>query len=272
MWTTLPRSKHNNKLSAYQAGAGPHLLLVHGVGMNADYWSNITPALERLFSLTVVDMPGHGHSPLISHVAKSNTPALQDYSDVIASALPADVPTIIVGHSMGALIALDMAVRHPQQIAGIAVLNGVHRRSDKSQQAILARANELSTNTAPDPGPTLQRWFGTSPTGIDAEAAICCRQWLQNANHQGYADAYRIFAASDSPADRDLQLIHCPALFMTGSDEPNSTPQMSQSMSNQVVNSRCVIATGARHMMSMTHGKQVVDELVATFVSQQDGV
>lgn len=271
MWTTLPRSKLSNGLSAYRSDeSGPRLLLIHGVGMHADYWSNLTPALEQQFSLTVVDMPGHGQSPVISSLIESDTPALQDYTDVIAQAVLGDAQHYIAGHSMGALIALDMAVRYADHVAGIAVLNGVYRRTDKAQQAILARAAQLSVDPSPDPEPTLQRWFGVAPEGNDARAASSCRNWLQAANHEGYATAYKVFAASDAPADSDLKTIHSPTVFMTGSDEPNSTPEMSRLMSALVPDSQCVIVNDARHMMSMTHGELVGEVITEAFIANRE--
>ncbi len=269
-WTTLPRSRLSDQISGYQCNQHdhrkPHMVLLHGVGMQADYWSNLTTTLENTFSITAVDLPGHGQSALI----KSDSPNLHDYTDVIAPCI-ANKPAIIVGHSMGALIALDMAVRYKRQVTGIAVLNGVYRRDEKAQRAIQTRAEELLSTPIPDPQPTLARWFGSAPQGVDAEAEAHCRQWLLNAQVKGYADAYRVFAASDAPPDNELLSIQCPAVFMTGSDEPNSTPQMSRAMSELARNSSCVIADGARHMMSMTHADLVCDTLLHFFGGTKPG-
>lgn len=269
-WTTLPRSKLSGHISGYQSSHHddhkPHMVLLHGVGMQADYWSNLTTTLESTFSITAVDLPGHGQSPLIN----SDSPDLQNYTDAIAVCV-AGRPSIIAGHSMGALIALDMAVRYKNQVAGIAALNGVYRRSAIAQQAIQARADELVSSPTPDHKPTLQRWFGSAPQGVDAEAEKNCHQWLSGVSAKGYRDAYRVFASSDAPTDTELLAIQCPAVFMTGSDEPNSTPQMSQAMSKLMVNSRCVIANGARHMMSMTHADLVGDTLIESFGNAEPG-
>lgn len=235
------------------------MLLIHGVGMNAAYWRNLIPTLSRHFQLTVIDMPGHGDSQPLPTPA----PLLQDYSDVIAGAIAA--PSIVVGHSMGALIALDLAVRYPQSVTGIGVLNGIYRRSIEATQAILARVEQLKNDASFDPAATLERWFGQSPVGVNATANDKCREWLRCINTQYYAAAYHAFATADAPADASLATIQCPALFMTGALEPNSTPAMSSAMSALVPNSGCVIIDEARHMMSMTHGPQVQEALVTFF-------
>lgn len=235
------------------------MLLIHGVGMNADYWNNVAPTLSAQFRLTMVDMPGHGKSPPLA----DPTPDLHQYTDAIASAI--SKPTIVVGHSMGALIALDMAVRYPSLANGIVVLNGIYRRSDAATKAILQRVNELQTQNTIDPTPTLQRWFGESPKGVNATAREQCLLWLQNINLQHYAAAYRAFANADAPADDQLSSIDCPTLFMTGELEPNSTPAMARVMSTLVVQSHCLIVEGAKHMMSMTHGPRVTDAIISHF-------
>ncbi len=244
------------------------MLLIHGVGMRADYWINIEPQLARHFSLTVIDMPGHANSPRL----EADHPDLADYTDQISAVLSDARPAIVVGHSMGALIALDLAVRYKKKVSGIAVLNGVYRRTSEALAAINARVAELtqaiSTDSAPvtDPAATLERWFGAAPEGINADASKACRVWLNAADPIGYRDAYRAFARADAPTDQQLTKVTCQALFMTGSLEPNSTPEMSQRMSQLVPGSRCYIVEGARHMMSMTHGDQVVQALTRCFL------
>ena len=242
------------------------MLLVHGVGMNADYWSNLLDELSNNFTVTVIDVPGHGESPLLN----KKKPSLQDYSDAIAATIAEQ--SIVIGHSMGALIALDLSVRYPHLTAGIGVLNGIYRRDAKAAVSIKARVAELckqaANQTKSDPTDTLARWFGHSPEGIDAEAAANCKLWLDQVDLQAYADAYQAFADADAPSDNLLSGIDKPALFITGSLEPNSTPSMSRAMSQQIPGSGCVIVDGARHMMSLTHASDVVAALKNIFIQE----
>ena len=263
---TPQRSRLSKQISGWRQGQGPNLLLIHGVGMRAEYWSNITDQLQRSFTLTLIDMPGHGQSPVYT----ASDPGLTDYTDTIADLLQErGEPTFVVGHSMGALIALDIAVRYSSLITGIGVFNGVYRRSAKALSAINARVAELSSSERSGSEATLVRWFGETPTGINAVSADACREWLADVNQAGYRDAYRAFANADAPTDDQLKSLQCPALFMTGSLEPNSTPAMSRSMSELVPHAHCVIVDEARHMMSMTHGQVVVQAITDFFLPQR---
>ncbi len=257
--TTPQRSNITDHITGYRSGHGPHMMLIHGVGMNADYWGNIVDSLARHFTLTVIDLPGHGRSPRMP----VRNPSLQQYTDAVAHSITAQ--SLVVGHSMGALIALDLAVRYSDLTNGIGVMNGIYRRDALADAAIKQRVAELSSCESSDPSNTLARWFGELPTGVHASASDACRHWLNAMDQSAYADAYRAFANSDAPPDEALMSIQCPALFMTGSLEPNSTPAMSTAMHHLVTQSDCIIIEDAKHMMSLTHGSKISATIINHF-------
>ena len=160
---------------------------------------------------------------------------------------------MVVGHSMGALIAIDLAIRYPDHVTAIVAMNAPYQRSDTAKAAVQARANSIAGEENLNFDSTLERWFDSDATGIRAAAKTSCEQWLHHLNITGYGQAYSAFAHHDGPNKTELGSIRCPALFMTGGDEPNSTPAMSQAMASAVVQGEFHIVSGARHMMSMTH-------------------
>ena len=256
--TTLPRSDLTPTLTGWIGGAGTPLLLIHGVGLRAEAWGPMLPHLTAHFRVTAVDLPGHGHSAPLPDGA-----TLADFTDSSAQTL--DTPTRVVGHSMGALIAMDLAARYPDRISAIAPLNAIFRRSAAALAAVQQRAAEIASGAQPDPGPTLDRWFGSDPSGLLKSAKEDCGNWLGTVDPKGYAAAYRIFANADGPSDAALAQITCPALFITGADEPNSTPAMSHALAAHVPHGRAAILPDARHMMPMTHAKDVASHLYAFF-------
>ena len=264
-WITLRRSKLNNEFYGWQGGTGPQLLLIHGVGMRADYWSNLIPELQNHFSLTIIDLPGHGDS---ANLVDDN-PSLLRYTDYVARLIQdSHSHTMVVGHSMGALIAIDLAIRYPDQTTGIVAMNAPYQRSDTAKAAVQARANSIAGEEVLNFDTTLERWFDSEVTGISAAAKTSCEQWLNLLNKTGYEHAYSAFAHHDGPNETELGSIRCPALFMTGGDEPNSTPAMSQAMASAVVQGEFHIVSGARHMMSMTHKGDVLDRCLSFLLEQ----
>lgn len=261
-WTTRPRSDYPDGVAGVVAGDGPPLVLLHGVGLNADSWgAQLGPLAER-WTVHALDLPGHGASAPLGPA-----PSLADYTGRMAAAIASlGRPVRLAGHSLGALIALDLTVRHPALVTAVAALNAVHRRTPEAVAAVKARADAMSAQAANDPSSTLARWFGEDrhDAGQDAPA-YACERWLRDVDPASYKAAYTAFAAADSPDDEALSAIACPALFLTGGDEPNSTPAMTRTMAARVPGGRAVIVDGAAHMAMMTHADAVNAALLAFF-------
>ena len=248
-WTTRPRSEVG-ELAAIVAGDGPLLVLLHGVGLRAEAWAPVIDAMSDRFKVVAPDMPGHGESRYDESFA-----SLDAYVEVVAGLL--DRPAIVAGHSMGAMIALALAERMPAQVCAVLALNAVFERDQAAQDAVRKRAAALDSVSVADPGDTLKRWFGETPS--PAERA--CRDWLTSVDPMGYRAAYSIFAHENGPNRTALANMSQPALFMTGADDPNSTPEMSQRMASLAAAGRAEVIEGAAHMLPMTHVESVVTAL-----------
>lgn len=248
-WTTQPRSEAGG-ISFIRAGTGSRLYLVHGVGLRAEAWMAQVNELSTTQHCRAFDLPGHGASHGLPHPA-----TLAQFTDRIAAAI--DAPGVVAGHSMGAMIALDLAIRHPHLVKGVAALNAIYCRGPKAAEAVRRRAKDLSATGHSDPEATLTRWFADK----DTPERRACREWLTGVVTEHYKTAYEVFAAENGPSDADLARLSCPALFMTGEEEPNSTPEMSVAMAQIAPHGRAVVVEGAAHMMPMTHAVPVNAEL-----------
>lgn len=99
--------------------APPPLLLIHGAANDGDAWQQVAAGLAAAGCCVLApDLPGHGLSggpPLASIEALADwLPALLDAAGVDRA--------LLVGHSMGSLVALEGAARHPQRCSGLALL------------------------------------------------------------------------------------------------------------------------------------------------------
>jgi pimeloyl-ACP methyl ester carboxylesterase len=95
------------RIRTFEGGEGPPLLLVHGFGGAAWNFSELAPLLEGR-RLIVPDLPGHGgSSPLPA-------PTLTGFADVLADLL--EEPVDVLGHSLGGVVALRLAERHPSLV------------------------------------------------------------------------------------------------------------------------------------------------------------
>ncbi len=250
-WSDRPREHSDNGIAWIRHGAGRPVVLIHGVGLRAESMAGLLDALAADHEVRAFDLPGHGHS-VLGDVGDS----LAGYTDAIVGAMASiRSPAIVVGHSMGAMVALDMAIRHPGRCGAVIALNAIFRRTADAATAVRRRAAALSSTAVSDPAPTLSRWFGDD---ADSVAAKACRHWLESVDPRAYKAAYTVFAGEDGPDDVGLSSLACPALFVTGAAEPNSTPEMSRAMGARAPRGRAAVITGAAHMMPMTHDEPTV--------------
>lgn len=96
----------SQQLWARDGGAGePVLLLLHGIGSNGEVWEPMLENVSRGWKgrWIIPDLPGHGRSP------QCRTYSVGAHAAAVAALLPPRDPVYIVGHSMGAGIALALA-------------------------------------------------------------------------------------------------------------------------------------------------------------------
>lgn len=106
-------------------GDGPSCLLIHGTGASAESWQQLKPHLTKRFRVVSVDLPGHARTqsrrslPLsLPHMAE----ALQGLFDQESHLL--GETTFGIGHSAGAAILAEMALRRPHYLSRIVSING----------------------------------------------------------------------------------------------------------------------------------------------------
>ena len=241
--------------SGIDCGNGEPVVLIHGVGLCADAWRPQIDLLSRTHRVIALNMPGHGKTGLLAPDAR-----LPDYVKWLSQSI-ADIgidAANVAGHSMGALIALGLAIEHPALVKRLAVLSGVHRRTSGERSAVLARAKGIARGRDA-PEATLDRWFGNNAEHSGIRSQV--KGWLASANRGGYAAAYQAFAEGDEVYADRLGEIACPALFLSGADDPNSTPAMARRMAGQVPSGKSTVIEGHRHMINLMAADAVNDAL-----------
>ncbi len=245
----LKAREHLGKTAFRQVGTGEAVVLIHGVGLNADVWEPQIEELAKNHRVIALDMLGHGESALAEGAVTLSTYVEQ--LEALLNGLGIAAANII-GHSMGGLVALGFALEHPKRAMRLAVLNSVYKRTAERRAAVELRARELAAcGTVGNVEEPLERWFG--PRDKQPAIADQVRQALQVANPKGYATAYSVFAASDEAFIGQLQNLAIPVVFATGSEDGNSSPEMVGAMAAEVANSKALILEGERHMMNLTN-------------------
>jgi pimeloyl-ACP methyl ester carboxylesterase len=98
---------------------GPAFVLVHGIGVSSRYFRPLAIELAKRGSVFLIDLPGYGAAP-----DPRTDVSLDGHADALASFVRsiAGPEVVIVGHSMGAQVAVSLAQRHPGLVSRLALI------------------------------------------------------------------------------------------------------------------------------------------------------
>ncbi len=261
MTSTTPRRSETRRGAAYvAAGEGEPVMLLHGVGLRLEAWAPQIASLAATHRAIAVDLPGHGASAPIDR--GSGLTAFVDWFVAVLDDLGLDSVNV-AGHSMGALIAGGCAVTVPARVRRVALLSAVHRRDREASSAVRARAAEIAAGNV-DPIAPLSRWFGNECEASEPYSLVPYRlvkAWLAAVDIEAYATAYGAFAEGDVVYADRWPAVTCPALFLTGEHDPNSTPQMTLDLAAASPRGEACIIADHRHMVNMTAPDEVTAAL-----------
>jgi pimeloyl-ACP methyl ester carboxylesterase len=111
-------------LRVLEGGSGPPLVLVHGRGSAAVAWFPLLPHLARTHRVLAVDLPGFGASRGHRFAGGGSEGAIAFFVDPVEAWLAAEgiAAPVIVGHSLGGLVALELALRGRVKPAGLGLI------------------------------------------------------------------------------------------------------------------------------------------------------
>jgi pimeloyl-ACP methyl ester carboxylesterase len=95
---------------------GSPIVFCHGLFGQGKNWTSIAKAFAQDHQVLLLDLPHHGRSPWPDHF---------DYLEMasqVADALP-DEPVTLVGHSLGGKVAMVLALRHPERVERLCVVD-----------------------------------------------------------------------------------------------------------------------------------------------------
>lgn len=98
-------------------GQGTDLVFIHGWGANSALWRSWIEAHFADYRVTLIDLPGHGHSPQLN---VADEQVLDAWLEAIVAVMPES--SIIVGWSLGGLLAQALALRYPERVRGLVLM------------------------------------------------------------------------------------------------------------------------------------------------------
>jgi pimeloyl-ACP methyl ester carboxylesterase len=230
---------HGHSITYLQKGAGPVLLLIHGMAGSLETWRAVINELARDATVLAVDLPGHGAS----------SPGGGDYSlgslatglrDVLA-ALGHDRVTL-VGHSLGGGIAMQFSYQFPEMTERLVLVSsgglGLEVTAEATRRGSgLARRVLRATHSTASPGlDELVRSYSSLADADRRAAFLATVRSVVGLNGQTVRASDRLYLANELPV-----------LLIWGADDPIIPVEHAHATHKLLPDSTLVVLDGVRH-------------------------
>lgn len=114
----------------FEAGnpAHPALMMIHGLGDEADTWRHQVRPLAEDHHVIALDLPGFGRS---DHIDRAYTPELMMQSILGLMDVLGLEKAILMGSSLGGILSQGIAVEHPERLSGLVLVDGALYQPDQ---------------------------------------------------------------------------------------------------------------------------------------------
>ena len=257
-------------------GQGPDLLLIHGTGASTHSWRQLIEPLSQKFRVIVPDLPGHAFSdPLPGH--RLSLPGMAHALAQLVTTIGAH-PSLVVGHSAGAAIALDMALHHSCHPHAIISLNGALLPfGGIAGQIFPSMARMLVLNPfvprffawrAEDPHAVTALIEGTG-SRLDEEGLDFYRCLFRSRAH--VAATLGMMANWDLDAlNRSLGDLNCPLVLVAATGDKAVSPDAARTMKQRFSKARFVLLRQCGHLCHEEKPQEIIDLIIE--VARQNDV
>lgn len=226
-----------------------HLLFLHGLGGGHHAWDRQLPHFAALgFASHAWDQPGYGHSPIVEPYD------LEQVSDALKRLIESlgGEPIVLVGHSMGGMVAQEAYARFPELIKGLvlgftsAAFGG--GSAEFVRQFVAARVEPLEQGqTMAQIAASLMpkmRGAKSDPAGLAHAQGI-----MAAIPQETYRKAVHLLTTFDRK--ENLGRIKVPTLLVAGSDDRTAPPPVMERMHKAIPGSQYVVLQGCGHLGPM---------------------
>ncbi|WP_234834960.1 alpha/beta fold hydrolase [Mycolicibacterium stellerae] len=264
-------------ISYTKAGAGPAVLLIHGLGGTRRTWRHVIPDLARTHTVIAPDLPGHGGSdpPAGDYSLGAHACAMRDL--LLTLGFPR---ASIVGHSLGGGVALQAGYQFPERIERMALISSGGLGAEVTpvlRAATLPGADAVVAGLSSIPAALTQRLFGVLPALIGGSDAGVLAEVLHglSAEHQRRAFLRTARTVIDwrgqtVSAIRQLGLLSdVPLLVAWGANDKTIPPQHHHALAERVPHAVTVEIAGAGHYPHETAPAQMLSALQTFLAATQ---
>jgi pimeloyl-ACP methyl ester carboxylesterase len=233
-------------------------MFIHGAANDHSVWALQSRYFAyHGFNVLAVDLPGHGKS---DGPALSSIESMADWAIRVLDAAGLE-RAALVGHSMGSLIALEAAARHPLRVERLALIGTAFPM--KVSDALLNAAQARS----PDAVAMINVWShsASGQTGGNRVPGVWTMGTSQRLIERTLEPLYNDFNACNAfTAGLDSAAkVTCPALLISGARDFMTPARAAKSIGDKLSGSKSVVIPGTGHDLMQEQPDAVLDTLIA---------
>ncbi len=243
-------------LAIHSNGDGPNLTLVPGWGLGSGALSNLAQALGQHFTVNRVDLPGYGDSPALE--GKS----IEQVADALAATLPPRA--MLCGWSLGAMICMACAARHPRRVARMVLIGATATfvaRPGWDEALAEEQVASFRSDLLQDSAQLLKRF--ASLIHLGANQPLDAQRFL--ASEAPVADVGALLASLDLLTSADLRdllpEIHQPVLLAHGQSDVLMPLAAAERLQMQLQDAQLDVYRGSAHAPFATDTARFVDSV-----------
>ncbi|MFC5958327.1 alpha/beta fold hydrolase [Streptomyces pratens] len=236
----------------------PVLILAPSLGTTWHMWDRQIPELTKQWRVFRFDLPGHGGAPAYPAGSVGDLTAR-----LLATLEGLGVQRFgYAGCALGGAIGLELALRHPERLASLALIAASPRfgtADEFRQRGVIVRTNGLDpiARTAPD------RWFTSGFAAAQPAITEWAVQMVRTTDPGCYIAACEALASFDVRVE--LGSVGVPTLVLVGSDDQVTGPAEARTLVAGVPDARLAVVPGASHLVPVEQPAAVTDLLVRHF-------
>lgn len=248
---------------------GMPLVLLHGIGSGSASWVCQLEMLAGRFRVLAWDAPGYGESTPVAGEA----PTAGAYAAALAQWLDAlgIGECVLVGHSLGAIMATAFAADHPERVARLMLLSPARGYGDADPQLRERRLAErlaLLDTLGPE-GIAAQRSRAMAAQGVAPDVVAWVAWNARRLVPPGYCQAARMLAHED--ITRYASRYARPVLVASGTEDAITPPEGCRAIARAFAQGCYRSVAGAGHAVYL-ESREAVDELLLQFAVSADSV
>jgi len=233
-------------------GSGVPLLLLHGFTGRGSGWGRHAAAFARAFRVIVVDLPGHGRTATPADPARAS---VERTADDLAAILRRNglAPAHVLGYSLGARIALRLAVAHPASLRRLVLESPSAGLTTEAERTARRAADESRAARIERDGiePFVDEWerepVFASHAGLTPAAAARLRAERLRNQPQGLATSLRgAGQGSMEPLHDRLTEVRARTLVIAGALDPAGRAR-AEGIAAGIPGARLDVVAGAGH-------------------------